>query len=64
MLVSDVAPLGASAGAYLAGIPLHGSPGTPLLLRGLRLECGGRWIEASAWLVERLVNVWVFAEIC
>jgi len=30
VLVSDVAPLGASAGAYLAGIPLHGSPGTPL----------------------------------
>ncbi|KAF8224417.1 hypothetical protein L208DRAFT_484029 [Tricholoma matsutake] len=27
--VSDVAPVGASTSAYLAGIPLHGSPGTP-----------------------------------
>jgi hypothetical protein len=30
VIVSDVALVGVPAGAYLAGIPLHGSPGTPL----------------------------------
>jgi hypothetical protein len=27
--ISDVAPRGGFAGAYLTGVPLHGSPGAP-----------------------------------